>query len=196
MAGRDHAGGNETMAASLPGVTIVGGTLDKVPACTKPVQHGDTFTLASSLEVTCLHTPCHTGGHICYYVTDKRTPNEPGAVFTGDTLFVAGCGRFFEGSPADMDHALNGVLAKLPPDTLVYCGHEYSKKNLEFARTVDADNTAVHEKLAWVVEQLRGGRPTVPSTMGQELTYNPFLRVREPALKSHSAGSQRESVKA
>ncbi|CAI5709132.1 unnamed protein product [Peronospora destructor] len=86
------------------------------------------------------------------------------ALFTGDTLFVAGCGRFFSGIPAEMHHALNEVVAKLPQETKIYCGHEYTVSNLRFAAHVEPDNEVVQKKLAWAIEKTKSGEPTVPST--------------------------------
>jgi len=107
-------------------------------------------------------------------------------VFTGDTLFIAGCGRFFEGSAADMYRALIEVLGTLPPSTHVYCGHEYTVKNLKFAATVEPNSTAVADKLAWAKAQREKGQPTVPSTIGEEFTFNPFMRVRESSVQTHA----------
>jgi hydroxyacylglutathione hydrolase len=94
-------------------------------------SHQSKFNIGS-ISVTALHTPCHTQDHICFYFED----GEDRAVFTGDTLFVGGCGRFFEGSPKEMHKALNETLASLPDDTKVYPGHEYTKGNVKFAKTV------------------------------------------------------------
>jgi len=107
-------------------------------------------------------------------------------VFTGDTLFIAGCGRFFEGSATDMYRALVEILGALPPSTLVYCGHEYTVKNLKFAATVEPKSTAVADKLAWAKAQRDKGQPTVPSTIAEEFTFNPFMRVRESSVQAHA----------
>jgi len=122
--------------------------------------------------------------HFCLYVCDES--GEPGVVFTGDTLFIAGCGRFFEGSATDMYRALVEVLGTLPPSTRVYCGHEYTVKNLKFAATVEPNNNAVAEKLAWAKAQTGKGQPTVPSTIAEEFTFNPFMRVRESSVQAHA----------
>ncbi|XP_064151433.1 hydroxyacylglutathione hydrolase, mitochondrial isoform X3 [Loxodonta africana] len=139
-----------------------------------------------SLSVKCLSTPCHTSGHICYFVS-KPGSSEPPAVFTGDTLFVAGCGKFYEGTADEMYKALIKVLGQLPPDTKVYCGHEYTINNLKFARYVEPHNTAIQDKLAWAKEKYRIGEPTVPSTIAEEFTYNPFMRVREKSVQEHAS---------
>ena len=107
-------------------------------------------------------------------------------MFTGDTLFIAGCGRFFEGSASDMYRALVEILGTLPPLTRVYCGHEYTVKNLKFATTVEPNNAAVAEKLVWAKAQTDKGQPTVPSTIAEEHTFNPFMRVRENSVQAHA----------
>uniref|UniRef100_A0A8C0VPS0 Hydroxyacylglutathione hydrolase, mitochondrial n=1 Tax=Cyanistes caeruleus TaxID=156563 RepID=A0A8C0VPS0_CYACU len=141
-----------------------------------------------SLSVKCLSTPCHTSGHICYYVT-KPNSSEPPAVFTGDTLFVAGCGKFFEGTPEEMYKALIEILGSLDPKTRVYCGHEYTINNLKFARHVEPSNPSIQEKLAWAKAQYDSGEPTIPSTIAEEFTYNPFMRVREKSVQEHAGES-------
>ncbi|XP_036771817.2 hydroxyacylglutathione hydrolase, mitochondrial isoform X1 [Manis pentadactyla] len=171
----DHAGGNEKLVKLEPGLKVYGGD-DRIGALTHRVTHLSTLQVGS-LHVKCLWTPCHTSGHICYLVS-KPNSSEPPAVFTGDTLFVAGCGKFYEGTADEMYKALLEVLGRLPPDTRVYCGHEYTINNLKFARHVEPDNAAVREKLAWAKEKYSLGEPTVPSSIGEELTYNPFMRVR------------------
>uniref|UniRef100_A0A4W3JSQ3 Hydroxyacylglutathione hydrolase, mitochondrial n=1 Tax=Callorhinchus milii TaxID=7868 RepID=A0A4W3JSQ3_CALMI len=143
------------------------------------------------LKVKCLFTPCHTSGHVCYYVTEENS-NEPPAVFTGDTLFVGGCGKFFEGSGEEMYRALIDILGTLPPETRVYCGHEYTINNLKFALTVEPDNEAIKQKLAWAKERYDLGEPTIPSTIGEEFTYNPFMRVRETSVQKHAG--QKDAV--
>jgi len=115
-----------------------------------------------------------------------ESEGEPGVVFTGDTLFIAGCGRFFEGSATDMYRALVEILGSLPPSTLVYCGHEYTVKNLKFAATVEPNSKAVADKLAWAKAQRDKGQPTVPSTIAEEFTFNPFMRVRENGVQAHA----------
>ncbi|XP_061416855.1 hydroxyacylglutathione hydrolase, mitochondrial isoform X1 [Lethenteron reissneri] len=182
----DHAGGNEKLVAMEPGLTVVGGD-QRIGALTSHVKHGDELQIGS-LNVRCLFTPCHTSGHICYFVTQEGS-TEPPALFTGDTLFVGGCGRFFEGTPREMFTALVEVLGALPPESRVYCGHEYTVNNLKFARHVEPGNSAVLEKLAWATERQARGEPTVPSCIGDEFTFNPFMRVREPTVQKHAGKS-------
>ena len=107
--------------------------------------------------------------------------DKPGAVWTGDTLFIGGCGRLYEGNPELMWESLL-KLAALPPDTLVYCGHEYVIENFEFALTVEPDNQTVRRRLSDIRERRKAGRPTVPSTIGEERLTNPFLRAVDPEM--------------
>ena len=171
----DHAGGNEKLVKLETGLRVYGGD-SRVGALTQKVSHLTSLKVGS-LNVKCLCTPCHTSGHICYYVT-KPNSSEPPAVFTGDTLFVAGCGKFFEGTPEEMYRALIEILGSLDPETRVYCGHEYTINNLKFARHVEPNNVSIQEKLAWAKAKYDSGEPTIPSTIAEEFTYNPFMRVR------------------
>ncbi|XP_029433425.1 hydroxyacylglutathione hydrolase, mitochondrial isoform X1 [Rhinatrema bivittatum] len=182
----DHAGGNEKLVKLISGLKVYGGD-SRVGALTHKVSHLTTFKVGS-LNVKCLYTPCHTSGHICYLVT-KSNSSEPPAVFTGDTLFVAGCGKFFEGTAEEMYKALVEILGRLPPETRVYCGHEYTINNLKFARHVEPHNSAIKEKLAWAKEQYERGEPTIPSTIAEEFTFNPFMRVREESVQHHARES-------
>ncbi|KAG8433310.1 hypothetical protein GDO86_017554 [Hymenochirus boettgeri] len=179
----DHAGGNEKLVKMVSGLRVYGGD-SRVGAVTQRVSHLTTFQVGS-LHVKCLFTPCHTSGHICYYVT-KPNSSEPPALFTGDTLFVAGCGKFFEGTAEEMYKALIEVLGRLPPETRVYCGHEYTINNLKFARHVEPNNDCIKQKLAWAKETYDRGEPTIPSTLAEEFTYNPFMRVREKSVQQHA----------
>ncbi|KAJ2771244.1 Cytoplasmic glyoxalase II [Coemansia nantahalensis] len=171
----DHSGGNDGVAAAVPGIAVYGGD-ERIPAVTTKVKDGDKFALGS-LDVRAIKTCGHTSGSICYYVEDRA--NDQRAVFTGDTLFVGGCGRLFEGSPADMHDSLNVKLAALPDDTLVFAGHEYTSANLRFALSVDADNQALQTKAQRCAE----ARCTMPSTIAEEKDTNPFMRVTQPALQ-------------
>ncbi|CAB3982531.1 hydroxyacylglutathione hydrolase, mitochondrial isoform X1 [Paramuricea clavata] len=175
----DHAGGNEELAKLVPGLPVYGGD-DRIGALTKKVSHNDEFKIGN-LDVKCLFTPCHTSGHICYYIT--ADVDKPGAVFTGDTLFLSGCGKFFEGTQEQMYQALIEILGKLPAATSVYCGHEYSVKSLMFAQHVEPNNTTVKNKLEWCKNQRAAKEPTVPSTIAEEMEYNPFMRVGDKSVQ-------------
>ncbi|KAK9186812.1 hypothetical protein WN944_018201 [Citrus x changshan-huyou] len=177
----DHAGGNEKIKEMVPGIKVYGGSLDNVKGCTHQVENGDKCSIGAHVNVLSLHTPCHTKGHISYYVTGKE--GEDPAVFTGDTLFVAGCGKFFEGSAEQMYQSLCVTLGSLPQPTQVYCGHEYTVKNLLFALTVEPSNVKLQQKLAWAQNQRQAGLPTIPSTIEEELETNPFMRVDLPELQ-------------
>ncbi|KXS10408.1 hydroxyacyl glutathione hydrolase [Gonapodya prolifera JEL478] len=171
----DHAGGNEKLASLVPGVRIYGSD-DRIPALTNSVSHNDTFKIGS-LTVTVLHTPCHTSGHICYYVVGEDGQK---AVFTGDTLFIGGCGRFFEGTASEMVKNLTETLGKLPGETKVWCGHEYTKSNLLFARHIEPTNSAILSRL----ERIKANptEQTVPSTIAEEHLLNPFVRCALPQV--------------
>ncbi|HLU67589.1 MAG TPA: hydroxyacylglutathione hydrolase [Kofleriaceae bacterium] len=169
----DHVGGNQELLAAHPDLEVVAHVSDqgRVPGQTRGVDQADEIALGS-LTAAIVHNPGHTRGAISYVV---RGAGGPAAVFTGDTLFGAGCGRLFEGTPTDM-HASLGKLAALPPDTRVYCGHEYTASNLAFAAAAEPKNAEVAARRA-AVDELRGrGEPTVPFTMADELATNPFVR--------------------
>lgn len=121
-------------------------------------------------------------GHICYFVQTPARDNK--AVFTGDTLFLGGCGRFFEGTAEQMHSALIGKLSKLPDETNVFCGHEYSLQNLKFGAHVEPDNNTIREKIDWSKAKREAGEPTVPSTIAEEKLINPFMRVETQAVQA------------
>ncbi|KAK7109822.1 hypothetical protein V1264_013803 [Littorina saxatilis] len=177
----DHAGGNEKLLETAGKLKVYGGD-ERIGALTNKVTEGDQFNIGS-LKVRCLFTPCHTSGHICYFITGPS--GEEPAVLTGDTLFVGGCGKFFEGTAKEMYTALVEKLASLPPETKVYCGHEYTVSNLKFAAHVEPSSNAVKSKIAWATSQRSKNEPTVPSTIAEEMQYNPFMRVRESSVQSH-----------
>lgn len=178
---RDHAGGNADVLKAYPQLECLGSRdADKVQTTPKD---GETFKIGSSIKVTALYTPCHTQDSICFYAEDTSTSPEAGgvkrAVFTGDTLFVAGCGRFFEGSPQEMDTALNKVLAALPDDTAVYPGHEYTKSNAAFAEKVMPESAPL-KKLVQFCEQNK--ETCGKFTIADEMKHNPFMRLDDPAV--------------
>lgn len=176
----DHAGGNLKLLDAIPGIDIYGGD-ERIDGISRIVSH-EMVLEKGTLRIKCLRTPCHTTGHVCYYITD--TVSSGGAIFTGDTLFIAGCGRFFEGTPQEMVSALLEKLGLLPNETLVYCGHEYTVNNLKFAITVEPRNEHIAKKMAWAQEKRRNNEVTVPSTIGEEKLYNPFMRVSEQSVQS------------
>lgn len=177
----DHVGGNVEVARALGIERVYGHASDmgRLPSLSSSVEDGATFTIGSLL-VRALHVPGHTLGAVAYLVT--REPADP-VVFTGDTLFVGGCGRIFEGDPAMM-HASLTKLGRLDPRAQVYCGHEYTEANLRFAAHVEPTNQAVVRARARAAELRRGHQPTVPTTIGDELTYNPFLRAGSAEIRA------------
>ncbi|XKL68076.1 hypothetical protein PGB90_003567 [Kerria lacca] len=180
----DHAGGNVELVAKMKGknLVVVGGD-ERVQGVSKIVKDGEELKIGS-LSVKCLHTPCHTTGHICYFVT-SQTSNCP-IVFTGDTLFIAGCGRFFEGTAEMMNNSLNEKLARLPDETKVFCGHEYTNTNLKFAQMIEPNNIDVINKLQIVANLRQNNEPTVPSTIGEEKKINPFMRVNVKTVMDYA----------
>ena len=169
----DHSGGNLKLLEQCAGTITdcYGGVGDNVPGCTQEVGDGSVFQVGET-EIRVLFTPCHTVGHVCY-VADGRH------VFTGDTMFVSGCGNFNTGTPQQMVEAFDKILA-LPDETQVWVGHEYTAKNCAFACYCEPDNTAAAERLAWAQQQTsvhKGGRGTVPTTIGREKAANPFARI-------------------
>lgn len=181
----DHAGGNEKLVKLwTTGELKVYGGDDRIGALNEKIGQDDSFNIGS-LKVQCLSTPCHTTGHICYHVTTSEEA-APGAVFTGDTLFQGGCGRFFEGSPEEMYEALCTKLSALPDDTKVFCGHEYTLQNMSFARHVEPHSEIIQQRIEWAKLRRASQDPTVPSTIGEEKTWNPFMRVHEETVQKHT----------
>jgi len=129
---------------------------------------------AGSLSFNIYRTPCHTTGHVCYYLESDKL------VFTGDTLFLGGCGRFFEGTPEQMHIALNVVLASLPDETKIFCGHEYTLSNLKYAKHVEPNNAEVVKYAKECLEKRSKTvpLPTIPGTIGNEKKVNPFMRTQ------------------
>ncbi|XP_015925894.1 hydroxyacylglutathione hydrolase, mitochondrial [Parasteatoda tepidariorum] len=178
----DHAGGNAELVKQKKGLQVLGGDAN-IDGLTDKVSHGDEFKIGN-LNVKCLLTPCHTRGHVCYFVEDP-SGGDP-AVFTGDTLFYAGCGKFFEGTADQMYEALVVILGALPDQTMVYCGHEYTANNLLYAHHVEPENEVIEKRLEWAKTKKAAGEPTVPSTIGDEKLLNPFMRVLRNEVKRHA----------
>jgi hydroxyacylglutathione hydrolase len=165
---RDHTGGIETLCRRHPGLAVYGPARERIPAMSHPLADGARVELAAlGLALAVLDVPGHTAGHIAF-VGD-------GALFCGDTLFSAGCGRLFEGTPAQM-HASLARLAALPEDTAVYCAHEYTADGLRFAAAVEPRNADLPAYREQVRERRALDLPTLPSSIGLEKRVNPFLR--------------------
>jgi len=173
----DHTGGIAALkAAHGARVTGPAGEADKIKTLDKTVADGEIFKFGS-VDVHAIETPGHTLGQVSYWIPDASV------AFTGDTLFALGCGRVFEGTPEQMWTSLDR-LRKLPPETVIYCGHEYTLANATFAVTVDPKNTRLHERLH-EIEALRAeGKPTLPTTMEAELATNPFLRADAESVQA------------
>jgi len=176
----DHAGGNNEFAKHFSGVKIYGGS-KQCQGLTDEIKHGETFNVGS-IKVTGHATPCHTQDSICFFVEE----NGERAAFCGDTLFHGGCGRFFEGTPAEMHKALNTTLRALPEDTVVYPGHEYTKANVAFGAHVDPHNQAIKSLQAFCE---KNEVTTGKFTIGDELQHNVFMRLGSDAVRQATGQS-------
>ena len=169
----DHVGGVAELLALAP-VPVYGPALEAIAGIDHPVGEGDVVRLPGlGVELRVFDIPGHTAGHVGYYGDS--------ALFCGDTLFAAGCGRLFEGTPAQMFDSLQ-KLAALPGDTRVYCTHEYTLSNLAFAAAVEPANGSISERIAASEAMRAQNQPTVPFPLSGEMLTNPFLRVHEPAV--------------
>lgn len=166
----DHTAGLPQLRSVLKG-PVWGPARETIHPPYTPVGEGNRFQLLGH-EWTVLDIPGHTAGHVAYFSEAAGDP----IVFCGDTLFSAGCGRLFEGTPAQMFHSLQR-LAALPAATRLCCGHEYTLANLAFAQTIEPNNQDVTQHLVWCQHTREQQRPTLPSSVERELRINPFLRV-------------------
>lgn len=174
----DHIDGVAELAKQ--GVQVVGFAKDakRLPALTQAVQQGDSFELLGQ-NVKVMEVPGHTLGHIVYFI-EGNTSSQP-LLFSGDTLFAAGCGRMFEGTPEQMQASLQS-LANLPPATQVFAAHEYTLSNLKFALLVEPSNLALQKRMAEATQLREEKIPTLPSDIKTELATNPFLRLNQPEI--------------
>lgn len=170
----DHTGGNLDLKAAS-GATIIGPKADahRIPGIDLGVSEGDKVAFGTA-QAAVLDIPAHTSGHIALHFAADQ------AVFTGDTLFAMGCGRLFEGTPADMFAAMRKLEA-LPAETRVYCGHEYTESNGRFALTVEPENPELLANVENVRRLRAAGQPTIPSTIAMERATNPFMRAANAA---------------
>eukprot|EP00397_Hematodinium_sp_SG-2012_P031610 GEMP01033583.1.p1 GENE.GEMP01033583.1~~GEMP01033583.1.p1 ORF type:complete len:262 (+),score=63.16 GEMP01033583.1:202-987(+) len=171
----DHAGGVPEVREAFPDVQVIGSEREKakLPALEHAVTEGDTFTVGD-MKIQILGVPGHTLGHIAYYMPDEKM------VFVGDSVFVMGCGRIFEGDPEMMLNSIDKIK-NLPGDTQLFCGHEYTAANGRFAQSVDTQNEDLTRKMAEVHHLREAGTPTVPSTIDAERQTNPFFRAQQLA---------------
>lgn len=181
----DHVGGVAALREAT-GAVVYGPARERIPEPFIPVTEGDQVQ-ALGLSFKIMDVPGHTSGHIAYFADEM---NGAPLLFCGDTLFSGGCGRLFEGTPAQMLTSLDS-LAALPPATRVCCAHEYTMANLRFARAVEPGNAALAEYYQECEALRAAGTPTLPSSIGVERAINPFLRSREPtvtqAVQAHAA---------
>ena len=179
---QDHVGGVSELVAHS-GAHVFGPASEVLPVCDTPLQEGNTIEDTSlGLRLSVLDVPGHTAGHIAYAGTFEGAP----VLFCGDTLFAAGCGRLFEGTPAQMDTSM-GKLAALPPNTRVYCAHEYTLSNMRWARAVEPDNQVLARWQEAAQKTRDQDEPTLPGTIAQELACNPFMRARQPTVAQAAA---------
>jgi hydroxyacylglutathione hydrolase len=180
----DHVGGVEALLDFLDlrgKIPVYGPAGEKIPARTHALKEGDRISLQNlDLELDVLDVPGHTAGHIAYIGRDM--------LFCGDTLFACGCGRLFEGTPAQMTSSLS-KFKRLPGHTRVYCAHEYTMANIRFAEAVEPDNADLQLRKAFCAAKRHRNEPTLPSTIALELATNPFLRWDSPAVIA-SAGKR------
>jgi hydroxyacylglutathione hydrolase len=179
----DHVGGLGELLARFS-VPVFGPSLEDIPGVSHPLTGGERIELPGlALHLDIIAVPGHTRGHIAYY---GPSLDDDGAVFCGDTLFGAGCGRLFEGTPAQMHNSL-AKLAALPAPTFVYCAHEYTQSNLRFAMAVEPGSIAVQRRSERVAQDRAAGRATIPTSIHTELETNPFLRWDAPAVRAAAA---------
>jgi hydroxyacylglutathione hydrolase len=182
----DHVGGNRELLQRFPEAAVYGHAAElsgerRIPGLTHGLADEESFSVLG-LSARTLHIPGHTLTAVAFHFPAEQV------LFTGDTLFGAGCGRLFEGTPVQM-HASLGRLMSLPTDTRVYCGHEYTEKNLVFAAAVEPDSAAVRTRMQQAAALRAAGSPTVPSRLADEAATNPFVRWAAPSVIT-AAGSR------
>jgi hydroxyacylglutathione hydrolase len=181
----DHVGANRDLLNEFPNALVYGGDRDRgrIPGQQFFLNDGDRVEFAGEIAQV-FFIPGHTYAHIAYYFAGSETQSgrQPGNLFCGDTLFAGGCGRLFEGTPAQMCNSLN-KLRQLPDETKVWCAHEYTLSNLKFAITVEPDNQELHQRFAAVQAARAIQKPTIPTTIGIEKLTNPFMRWDAPGIQ-------------
>jgi len=182
----DHIGGIPELTAAFPGIPVYGPAGHSIRGVTHPVAEGDRVILDGLDGVwVVLEVPGHTAGHVAYY--------GEGSLFCGDTLFAGGCGRVFDGTFEQLSASLQRIAA-LPPETQLYCAHEYTLANLGFAAWVEPDSAAVKNRTSEAESLRQAGRPTVPSRLSLELETNPFLRTSVPSVRQAAARASGRSL--
>ncbi|WP_226469874.1 hydroxyacylglutathione hydrolase [Luteimonas panaciterrae] len=175
----DHIGGVVALRQRWPGLPVLAPADDRIAITSRRVGDGDRVRIAN-WEFAVIAVPGHTVSHLAFHAADV---GGHGLLFSGDTLFSLGCGRLFEGTPAQMLASLDR-LAALPGDTRLCCGHEYTLSNAAFARVVEPDNPALLRRIEEAQAMRNAGQPTLPSTIAVERETNPFLRVDAPGVRA------------
>ena len=176
----DHAGGNNAIKAATGCTVIAPAEVARIAEPDLVVAHGDTVTLGA-FTAQVIDVSGHTNGHVAFHLP------EASVAFVGDAVFALGCGRMFEGQPDQFWASLERIKA-LPPETLLYCAHEYTQSNARFALHVDPENAELQDYVAQIDKARAEGRPTVPTTLSRELAANPFLRADDMALQARWGG--------
>jgi hydroxyacylglutathione hydrolase len=181
----DHVGGLLALKNRYPRATVIGPKSEHIQGLDADARDGASYPLSGlgKLSVRCIAVPGHTAGHVAYFI---ESLNKLPRLFCGDTLFAAGCGRLFEGTPTQLMGSLN-TLAALPANTMAYCAHEYTLANLRFAAAVEPGNARVSERLNSVLRMCEAGQATVPFVLGEERLTNPFLRADEPEVMASTS---------
>jgi hydroxyacylglutathione hydrolase len=174
----DHIGGVTRLLEEYPHLPVYGPNNEAIPTLTDKVTHADIIDLPQiNSQLLVLDTKGHTAGHISYYTNNR--------LFCGDTLFANGCGRVFDGTVEDLHHSLEQI-ANLPPETKIYCAHEYTLDNIGFAKWVEPENNDLLEREAQCWKLIDNNKPTVPTLLSDELKTNPFLRCNKKTVIQHA----------
>ncbi|MCZ8172367.1 MAG: hydroxyacylglutathione hydrolase [Brevundimonas sp.] len=176
----DHAGGNQAIKAATGCTVVAPAEVERIAMPDRVVGHGDTVKLGDYVAQV-IDVSGHTNGHIAYHLPAA------GVAFVGDAVFALGCGRMFEGQAEQFWASLQRIKA-LPPETLLYCAHEYTESNARFALHVDPENAALQDYVALITKVRAEGQPTVPTPLARELTTNPFLRADDIAMQARWGG--------
>lgn len=177
----DHAGGNEAIKAATGCTVTAPAEVEKIAAPDRVVAHGDTVTLGG-FTAQVIDVSGHTDGHVAFHIP------EAGVAFVGDAVFALGCGRMFEGEPKQFWDSLDRIR-QFPPETVLYCAHEYTQSNAKFALHADPDNAALQDYAAEIDRKRAKGEWTVPTTLARELATNPFLRADNDDMQARWGGS-------
>jgi len=176
----DHCGGNKKLRRIYPQLEIYGSEIERAYGVNQFVKDEEEITIGS-LSFTCFIMPGHTVGHTLFKLNGSAQ-SAPSSLFVGDLLFLAGCGKYFEGTASTMLESLDLLCGRFDDQTLIWPGHEYAKDGILFASSVDQTNASLQEKRDWVFEQRQELLPTCPSRLGEEKSYNPWLRTGEITL--------------